>query len=393
MEARRRQGRMSLDVVRREVVEALAGRRAEIEKSIRTRAFAVAGATGTETPGYVEGLWAAIAAALDLAMVAIGDGFEHVGATPLPILVQARSAARSRVSLEVVLRRYAAGYSVLIDFLLAEIRGLETTANDSESILQGELTSLFDRLVEAVGGAYREEGERLGRSSAQRHTDLLRRLLAGESIDRSRFDYDFDAHHLGVVATGPDAEGVLRRAAARIDRRLLLLEHGEGAISGWLGGGREFLAEDLDALPHCGDPHQGSLAIGEPGEGLRGWRLTHRQAEAGFGVGVRGSRPFTRYAEVALLATASRDEDLVAFLDVAFISPLRARQDGGAALFEALRAYLDAGCNVSSAAAALGLARQTVASRLQQAERQIERPLGGCLAELEVALRVRELTD
>jgi hypothetical protein len=391
MDARRRQCRTSLVVVRAEVSAALAERRAEIEEAITKRAFAVAEPTGAETPGYVEGLRAAISAAFDHALAAVEEGVERAGAIPPAILAQARSAARSRVGLEVVLRRYAAGYSVLVDFLLAEIRRLDQSAGAAESILQGELTSLFDRLVETVSREYGEEAERAGRSSAQRQADLLRRLLAGESIDRSRFNYDFEAHHLGALATGPGSAELLRHLAARTDRRLLLLEDDGGLSSGWFGGGRPFIEEELLELARLAAFHDGLLIIGEPGSGLRGWDLTHRQALAALGVANLRERPFTRYAEVALLAAVARDEDLASFLTETYLAPLEAPGDLIMALPQTLRAYLDAGRNLSSAAAALGVARQTVASRVRAIETRIGRPLDGCVAELEVALRLRDL--
>jgi hypothetical protein len=369
----------------------LAERRAEIESAITRRAFAVAEPSGTETPGYVEGLRAAISAAFDHAVAAIGEGVERAGAIPPAILTQARGAARSRVGLEVVLRRYAAGYSVLIDFLLAEIRRVDPSSGSAESILQGELTTLFDHLVEAVSSEYHEEGVRLGRSGAQRQADLLRRLLAGESIDRSSFSYDFEAHHLGVIATGREPEGLLRHLAAQADRRLLVMECDATVGSGWLGGGREFQAEELQEIPRLAASHDCLLAIGEPGAGLGGWGLTHRQARAALAVAAPGGRAFTRYREVALLAAAARDEDLVAFLTEIYLAPLEAARDRGMDLPQTLRAYLDAGRNLSSAAAALGIARQTVASRVRAIETRIGRPLDGCVAELEVALRLRDL--
>jgi hypothetical protein len=47
---------------------------------------------------------------------------------------------------------------------------------------------------------------------------------------------------------------------------------------------------------------------------------------------------------------------------------------------------------VSSAAAALGVSRRTVANRLQTVEARIGRPLGASMPDLEAALRLEELT-
>jgi DNA-binding PucR family transcriptional regulator len=49
--------------------------------------------------------------------------------------------------------------------------------------------------------------------------------------------------------------------------------------------------------------------------------------------------------------------------------------------------------NASATGAALGIARQTVASRLRAAEERLGRPLEGCAAQLETALRLDALGD
>ncbi|MCL2770562.1 MAG: helix-turn-helix domain-containing protein, partial [Solirubrobacterales bacterium] len=54
-------------------------------------------------------------------------------------------------------------------------------------------------------------------------------------------------------------------------------------------------------------------------------------------------------------------------------------------------AYLAAERNISSAAAALGVARSTVEARLSTIERRLGRSLHPCPAELEVALALGEL--
>src|SRR5664279_2345036 len=86
-----RDTRIPLKLTRSAVTERLLARRAEIEEAITVRAFAVAAPSGAETPGYVEGLRAAIAAAIDHALAAIGDGLENVGGPPQAVLVQARN--------------------------------------------------------------------------------------------------------------------------------------------------------------------------------------------------------------------------------------------------------------------------------------------------------------
>src|SRR4029077_15954907 len=102
-------------------------------------------------------------------------------------------------------------------------------------------------------------------------------------------------------------------------------------------------------------PAEVALAIGEPAEGLAGWRQSHRQGAAAFNVARRRWKPIVRYADVALLASAMQDELLVSSLRQLYLEPLEAERDGGRVARETLRAYFGTERNVSSAAAALGV--------------------------------------
>ena len=66
------------------------------------------------------------------------------------------------------------------------------------------------------------------------------------------------------------------------------------------------------------------MTVGEPGEGLVGWRLSHRQAKAALPIAERRGQAILRYADVALLASILRD-DLVDHL-VAPALPRAARK-------------------------------------------------------------------
>jgi hypothetical protein len=377
----------SLSEARLALCARLRARRDEIEEAILTRTFAVSEPTGRESAEYVLGLRAAVTAAVDYGLTAIEHGAERSGPPPAAVLVQARKAARNRIGLEVVLRRYAGGYAALADFLQQEaihrdVRGEETYA------LQRELTALFDRLVEAVSAEYQREAEAGASSVSRRPRERLSRLLAGEIVDTAQLDYELDAWHLGVLGAGPQAERLLHELARALDRRLLIVESGERTVWAWLGGRQRLDPSRLEELPLSADPSQALLGIGEPAQGLRGWRLTHRQAEAALSVALRRPRPLTRYAEVGLLAAVSRDDDLVSFLSETYLAPLAAERDGGEVLRQTLRFYFDAGRNASAAAAALGISRQTVASRLQAIEGRIGQPLEACGAEVETILRL-----
>jgi PucR C-terminal helix-turn-helix domain len=386
--AGRRDPRRSLADLRVVVAERLLGRQEEIEEAVVHRALSVAPPTGREAPGYVDALRAAIPAAVECAFGAIELGEERIGPTPEAIHTQAAASARSKVGLEVVLRRYAAGYSTLSDFLHQEVRALAGAPHPGYVVLQRDLTALFDRLVVEVSEAYRREEASDVPSQRQRRLERIRRLLAGELVDPAGLDYPLGGTHLAIIISGEDAEATAARLAEELDRRLLLGESSAKGSAVWLGGARGFETEEVETATSGPFGEGLRLSFGEPGEGLAGWRRSRRQAEAAHLVVGRGVGPVVRYREVALEAAALRDPDLAHFLTEAYVAPF---EDDRSSLVPTLRSFLELDRNVSSAAAALGVTRQTVTSRLRAAEERLGRPLEQCAAQLETALRLAEL--
>ncbi|HEX5928115.1 MAG TPA: helix-turn-helix domain-containing protein [Solirubrobacterales bacterium] len=359
-------------------------RREEIEAAALTRVHSIADPVEATDPAYVDGLGLAVTAAIDYALAAIECSEEQAPPIPTVLLSQARLAARNGVPLETVMRRYLAGYTLLGDFLVGEGEG--------EVSLQSTLrvqASLFDRLLAAVSEEYNLEQPRRPASAEERRAELARRLLAGEQPDPAGLCYDLDVRHLGLVASGVEAPAVLRRLAAALDCRLLLVRRGESDFWAWLGSRRGPDPDRLEDLLRSGPSDSLWLALGEPGEGLAGWRLTHRQAAAAMPVALRGEGGLTRFRDVALLAAVLTDDLLAASLRELYLTPLAG--EGGESLLETLRAYFTAERNISSAAAMLGISRQAAAKRLGTAERRLGRPLGACGIELEAALRLEEL--
>ena len=342
-------------------------------------------------PSYVEGLHGAVEAALKYGIAAIEQGAEREPPIPLVLLAQARSAARNGIKLDTVLRRYLAGYSLLGYFLVEEAGGEGHISGAELQRLVASLTALFDRLLAAIGEEHTRESETLRSSSEQRRTERIERLLAGELLDTSPLAYVFDGWHVGVVAGDAGIEPRIRRIAADLDCRPLLLRRQGGSLWVWLGARQRLDPADvLHAIP----PHSATgraVAIGEPGEGLAGWRLTHRQAAVALPVAQRGPERAVRYADVVLLATALQDDLLAASLRQLYLAPLERDGDGGEVARRTLRAYMAAEGHTSSAAAALGVSRNTVTNRVHAIEARIGRPLASCRAELETALRMDEL--
>lgn len=368
----------------------LRARRDELEQAALARITAISDPEAAPDPAYLAGLRAALAAALDYGLAAILAPGRSPEPVPVQLLGQARLAARNGVSLEAVMRRYAAGHSLIADTLLDEAAAAGIGAAELKSALRA-LAERYDRVVVAVTEEYGREAEVDPHSSERRRYALLRRLLAGERLDASELGYEFGVHHLAIVASGAAAAQALAALGERLDRRLLLAEPDEQSAWAWLGGRRRFECEELGSIASFPWPEGAALACGEPGQGLAGWRLSHRQAAAALPVAERGPATLVHYADVALLASILQDDLLATSLRQAYLAPLESERGGAAAAKQTLRAYFAAAGNVSSAAAALGVNRATVRSRLGAIEERYGRPLDATSAEIEVALRLDEI--
>ena len=384
----------SFEQARAELTIRLRERQAEIEQAVLTRTYAVSGTSGpvdleTLDPTYLQGLRAAVSAAVDYALAVFEHGEERAPSLPFALLTQTRLAARNGVGLDTVLRRYSAGYVLLSDFLVeeAERSGLRGPALQRLLRSQGAL----DRLLAVLSEEYAREERARPATTQQRRTERIERLLAGEAIDASGLEYDFEGHHLALLACGPGVATALRELASALDCRLLTACRGEDTLWAWLGARRALDPEELRRHLSASWPAEVTLAIGEAGQGLTGWRLSHRQAKAALQVAQRSQEPFVRYADVALLAAVLQDDLLATSLRQLYLEPLEAERDGGETLRETLRAYFAAGCNVSSAAAVLGVKRHTVTSRLRVIEERLGRPLDTWAAELDAALRLKQM--
>ncbi len=373
--------------------ERLLARRPEIEQSLHTRVYALANPAEALESEYRDGLRAAVTSALDYGLEIVRLGGERAPPIPAPLLTQVRLAARNQIGLDTVLRRYFAGYNLLNDFLLGEAApaGLATAANLQRLVRSH--AALFDRLLATISEEYtREEQIRPPYSLERRRAERIERLLAGELVDAPEFEYDFDATHVGLIATGDGAAGAMRGLARSLDCQLLLISRGEEVVWAWLGSRRGIAPEALQRRARSQSPEI-VLAFGEPGQGLTGWRRTHSQARAALPIALRSPGTPIRYSGVAVLASMLQDELLSTSLRELYLEPLEQERDGGEVARQTLRAYFATGRNGASAAAALGVSRQAISKRLRAIEGHLGCTLDTCAAELEAALKIAELDE
>lgn len=374
---------------RHALADRLEARRSEIEQSTLTRVDAIAGPTRGVGVEYADGLRSAVAAAVDFGLSAVARGDGSVLEIPTQLLFQARLAARHGVELGTVLRRYAAGYTLLVQFLAEEAERSGVPRGGLAQLLSVQ-AMLFDRVAEAVTEEYGRERVRPA-SVEQRRVEIVQSLLGGALVDTSNFAYDFDTYHVAAIARGPCASAVTDELVERLGGRRLAVAPDDQTVWAWLGHRQPFNLDALEQRPPALAPET-CLAIGEPGHGITGWRHSHQQASAALLIATRSSEALVRYRDVALIASATQDELLIRSLHELYISPLRNSHDGGAdTLIETLSAYFAAGRNSASAAAALNVSRQTVDYRLRTIEDRIGRPLSTCMTAVEVSLGLHEL--
>lgn len=360
----------------------------EIQAAVATRVYAISDPHDVADPAYLQGLNAAVAAAIEYRLVVLEAGDRPAPPIPLILLAQARLDARDGVPLDTILRRYFAGSTLFGDFLVEEAERAEVPSAALRRLLGAQAT-LGDRLVAAVSAEHAREAKNRPGSAADRRRECVKSLLAGELVDHSELGYDLDAHHLGLMAKGEPAEELMRELAARLDRRLLAVcREEEPKWACWLGG-RDPL-ETEKALRALSDLASDGVfvTVGEPAQGLSGWRFSHLQAKAALPIAERKGRPVLRYADVALVASILGDDLVAGSLRQLYLAPLEGARDGGKVARETLRAYFAAERNISSTAAALGVDRRTVRNRLRSVEDLLGRSLNGSVAELEIALRL-----
>jgi PucR C-terminal helix-turn-helix domain/GGDEF-like domain len=390
MSRNRRNGKLSLEEARASVVAGLRPRRLEIEDAIFANVLdGVPDSVGVGDTEYMVGLRATITAVVEYGLAGIDLGEERSEPVPPAAIVQAQHAVRLGVSLETVLCRYIAGYKLLVKLVTREAEDISSEKGVLADVLSLQ-ASLLERLVSSITCVYLSEVECVGPSPELRRAELVQRLLDGATVDASYLGYNFDAWHIGMIATGASAQRALQILTA--DRgQLLAVQHSDDVVWAWLGGRRRPATRDIErVLSSVEWPVEVSLAVGEPARGVDGWRQTHWQAQEALRA-LRKPQRLSHYADVTILALVLQNDLAARSLREIYLGPLGARRGQGMVARRTLRAYFKAGGNAATAAKDLGVTPKTVRRRMQEIEQRLGRPLPTCHAELEVALRLEDL--
>jgi hypothetical protein len=370
------------------VADCLRRRRPELEQALITRAYGIGDPAETGDLRYLEGFRTAAAAAVDFAISTLDSTAGEESPVPPIFLLQARLAARHEVRFDVVLRRYAAGHTILVGSLIEDAQRKVAIPPAELRDLLAMSAAAFDRLVLSIGDEYAREADRRSRNLRERtQAERVERLLAGEPVTSDQLDYALAGWHIALVVESAGARKVLRQVAREVDRRLLAVEPRKDTVWAWLGG-RAHIASSQVAKRLRSSPLEMKLGLGEPGRGVPGWRFSHRQALAVLPLAEGRPVALARYVEKGVLASIQKDQVLAESLRNLYLEPLSAANDGAEVLRDTVGAYFAAECSTSSAAAALGVHRQTVNSRLRAVEERLGKSISDCALELNLALRL-----
>jgi hypothetical protein len=376
-----------LDHARTALLAGLSARRDEIEEALLARIYGIEEPGGGVEVEYLHGLRETVSAAYDYALAALELGEDRMPPVPMVFLVQARLAARNGVPMDIVIRRYFSGFMLLANLVLEEAESNGSVRGSALRRLLASHGSQIDKLIEVIAEEFKREVASGLRSTQQRRTQRVQRVLAGEDLDLGEFGYELDDWHLALVIKD-ETQDLLQQLVEGLEGRLLWVHPQTSVTWVWLGGRRRLesaeIAERVRLSVRPGD----RVAVGEPARGIAGWRLSHNQAKAAFPIADGDGKAVVRYSDVGLVSCLLRDKVLTTSLRQTYILPLADERDEGKALRDTLRAYFEAGRNISSAAAALGLNRQTVRIRLRTIEEKVGYPLDRYAAEVELALRL-----
>jgi hypothetical protein len=331
-----------------------------------------------------------------------GEGTDSAAEVPDATLEFVRQLARRGIPIDDVLRCLRYGYGSLWRRVADRLR--QEPGGDS-----GELVSLWTEqylrhtswLGDSTVAIYTEERRRWVRTAGAVRAQTVGQLLDGEPVDvdlaSNRLGYELRRRHLALVAwVDPtvDANEALKllgdavaAAAGAVGCGAPLVVN-EGIHGSWAWAATTPGHDDRDIVEHLasGGVH---LAVGRCGEGVDGFRASHRDAKEARRVArlAEQAPTVTRYGSIEFTALMSADVDRSRGYVHSRLGPLAMADPAADVLRRTLLAYLESGSSKLVAASELAVHHHTVANRLRRIEELLGHPLESTsLIELHAAL-------
>ncbi|WP_026926329.1 PucR family transcriptional regulator [Granulicoccus phenolivorans] len=267
------------------------------------------------------------------------------------------------------------------------------------------VTRVVDRAADRLNAAVLAERRLvLQRGRAQiRH--MIEAMVAGQLLDErvatDTLGIPIGGWHLGCVLHAPPGAEVARgevdaavTAFAELSGGDPLLRHetSEGQVWLWASG---FRARRFPTGADLRLQSPLTAGIGEPHQGITGFRRTHLEAADALRIGLlcRQRMRTHQYRDEGLAALLSQDAERAQWFVHNELGELAEDTPEMAELRHTLRTYFGAQMRIAPAAETLYLHRNTLRDRLQRIERILGYQLAHRSAECQAALRLCELSD
>ncbi len=350
-----------------------------------------------------------------VALHLLEQGIDPHVVEPAPAAAQyARRLAQQGIPLSALLRAYRLGHADFVEAMLHEIStdpaGNPRTVAAASAVVVRESAAFVDSVSELVVLAYETEREAWARNDSTLRASRIRVLLEGEDVEvhaaERALGYPLAQVHV-AVAVWFDEGGPLRgdelirlerscaAAATLVGGQYLFSARDEGSATVWFSrpGDGPDVGKLADALADADGPAP-RIALGRPGAGLAGFRVTHRQAEQAKRVAVvagAAGGPVTDFADVGAVALLCHDLPAARAFVADTLGPLAADDENAERLRETLRVFLATNGSYTAAAELLNLHKNSVQYRITKAEQLCGRPLRAERFDVEFALRACHL--
>ncbi|MBJ8345982.1 helix-turn-helix domain-containing protein [Antrihabitans sp. YC2-6] len=317
----------------------------------------------------------------------------------------ARTIARRGLDLRVLMQVYRAGQHAAIRYLSQTVAEQELDQDFERALtsrMYTQATMWMGISLEELTDTYTEEREIGLRDVFTRRSETVRAILGGDPIEPDaasvQVSYRLSGRHLGFVlwTDGPGEEdviGVLDRFAHRIAAALgsakaLTVPSGARGMWAWLQAGSVADLGKLDALRADAAKDALRVAFGARGDGIDGFRRSHREALAARQVAQNSGTAewLTDYLDVELVHLVSADAEGMRALVGRELSGLHGNDANAARLRETLRTYLRCQRSPEAAARELGVHKNTVRYRIQRIEELLGHDIDSRRLHLELAL-------
>ncbi|MFL5839509.1 MAG: PucR family transcriptional regulator [Thermoleophilaceae bacterium] len=362
-----------------------------VETMLERMRVEVPGYFASEDPEFMDMARESIVANLEAVVDGLMSGRDQPAQLPPGAVEEALVAAQQRMPWTLVDRTYRIGHAVLWEHLLSEVETWDLPGSERVDLLRVFSHFVFqyvDHVTEGLAEVHQAERDRQIRGRERRRIAWVREVLADVGGAASGDDYDLGRQHLAVIAWGAQPDRALTDLGQHLGATVLIVPGQNGSAWGWLSAGS--ISPSWSRLArHLPLPAGTFLALGGPGYGADGFRLSHRQAlEAARVLRLTGASLGT-YDDLSLDALVLRDERAARDFMQRELGPLLDNHRRTHVLLETLRLYADSNWNAASTGARLGVHERTVGYRLATIEERLGHPLSARRDEIGVALRLQ----